>query len=133
MTKTVKIGIAVVLVVVAIVVIYFLLRKKAAANKYASAESITKAKSGSYGTWNNNVVGGDVNWYPYVDKCTSLFGANSQPYASAWLKGMNVSRSLANLDEFKADITKYVNNTSLRKNDWEVTEGEFLKSTPIAS
>lgn len=112
------VGIIVFLLILGAIIYYFF---------KGGSDAASKAKSGKYGTWGEGKVpGGDVNWYPFLNKCTELFGADSQPYASAWLKGMNVARSIANLTEFKAEITAYV-NSSTRKVDWEMEVGALLK------
>lgn len=128
MSKTVKIIIGVVVAIIVIVVVYSLFFRNSG---NASSETQKKIKSGNYGKWG---TGTSPDWGAYVDAVNSLFGAgpdtqgvgsDHQAYASGWLKGMDVSRSAANLQEFKDDIQKYINNASVRKPDWKVTVGEL--------
>lgn len=138
MTKGVKIGLGIAFLLLVIGLLYWLFfsGSSSGGNKYASAESIKKAKSGDFGTWTD---GGDGDWFGFLNKVTSLFGAggntwaalpnsDNQAYASAWLRGMNISRRATNLVEFKTDIQKYI-NSGFKKPDWEVTTGEFVDST----
>lgn len=139
MTKTVKIGIAVVLVVVAIVVIYFLLRKKATANKYGSAEAVAAGTNGTYGAYDPSASSYDYNSL-YTSGLNSLipgdFGGgvyNVDAFGQAWFKGMNIQLNADNINRFKSEVEKFAKDTTLRKAHWDVTKGSFLKSTPIAS
>lgn len=134
--KIVMILLAVAVGVIFIWFVFFKGSSVSGGNKYASAESIKKAKSGQYGTWTDS---GDNDWFGFLAKVIELFGegghtwaplpnSDNQAYASAWLKGMNLSRKKSNLVEFKEDIQKYI-NSSFRKVDWDVTTGEFVDST----
>ena len=132
MTTKVKVIISVAVVVVVVVIVYFLLK---GTNKYASAESLKKAKSGTYGKWGTGSGAGGNDWFNYIAAANSLFGdmgnslgtgGDAQAYASGWLRGMDLNRTKENLQEFQADIKKYVGNSSLRKPDWQVTTGSFL-------
>lgn len=105
-------------------------------NPYATAETIAKIKAGGYGKWSDP---SDPTWGQFVQKAESLFGKmgewgnnagdfNVQSWASGWLKGMDIARKPENLQTFKTDIQKYLNNSSLRKHDWEVSVGDFLNA-----
>lgn len=143
-SKKKKVIVAViVLLLIALAAWWFFFRDGAngSGNPYASAETIAKIKAGGYGKWSDDMSG---YWSAYASKSLALFGTGgqtwgtgdgdniNQAYASAWLKGMDIARKPANLETFKTDIEKYLNNASLRKDDANVTVGSFLNSTQSA-
>lgn len=129
MTKTVKIIIAVVVVVIVIAIVWALSKS---GNDFASSETMKLIKDGTRGKWNN---GNSPDWTAYIAKSKALFGEGenwgidggaNQAKASGWIKGMDIARSAANLETFKVDIQKYVDEKT-SKPDWEITVGELLK------
>lgn len=137
MSKAVKITIAVVLVLVAIVVIYFLLRKGASGNRYGSADAVAAGTKGTYGAYNAAYTAQDVT--PAVvelkNKIAGDYSAgisNAEAYGQAWFKGMNIAFTAANVNRYGNEAKKFADNSSLRRENWNVAIGEFLTDTGTA-
>jgi hypothetical protein len=128
----VKWAIIVVVVVVVLIILYMLFKPGQQGNIYASAESLTKAKSGMYGGWKDA-------WNPdAIDKLKQLIPgeyspgiSNGDAYGRGWLKGMDLEPTLSNVNEFATDIEAY-GKASFKKPHWEVTKGSFLTETATA-
>ena len=123
-----------VIAVIVVVVVYLLYSYFTGGNAYASKSTLAEVKSGTHGTWNESKVNDLATALSAIDNTPVWTGAElpiwskGNIYGLAWLKGMNVAIDSANVNAFKADITKYVKNASLRKPHYEVTVGEFLNA-----
>lgn len=133
MNKWVKFGLIAFVVIIVVVVLYMLFKPAAAkANKYASADSIAKAKSGTYAkwadTWDNAAIA-KLNGLIPGEYSTGI--SKGDAFGRAWLKGMDLDATVTNVDTFSSDISAY-GSASFKKAHWEVTKGSFLSSTATA-
>lgn len=132
MTTRTKLIITAVVVVVVGIIVYLIVKNTG--NKYASGATLNKIKKGGYAPF---VEWPEQSVRDAADQAAAAFDGNKTNgtafadgvvYGAAWLKGMNIGYTSANINEFKDDIKKYVQNKSLRQPHWVVTPGEYLNA-----